>query len=197
MELFNQNNTTTKECLPQVAGSELKSWFLIVCFQDHHPSQQGQCGLHGIYLRAFCTGLDSVLQPYRQALLDLEQEVREEIWEHLFWDSRLGHVLEFEMFFDMVGYLRVGYFLCVWRVRCTLCDCPSHDQSGMQIMPKVPECVYKSPSFGFIIAWKSELIIFYKASVLNKLKLTLSPFLYSLLVFMDQIESRYFVWYPT
>ncbi|XP_023051816.1 gamma-tubulin complex component 4 isoform X3 [Piliocolobus tephrosceles] len=42
--------------------------------QDHHPSQQGQGGLHGIYLRAFCTGLDSVLQPYRQALLDLEQE---------------------------------------------------------------------------------------------------------------------------
>ncbi|EQB77534.1 gamma-tubulin complex component 4 [Camelus ferus] len=43
--------------------------------QDHHPSQQGQGGLHGIYLRAFCTGLDSVLQPYRQALLDLEQEI--------------------------------------------------------------------------------------------------------------------------
>nr|ABY84139.1 tubulin, gamma complex associated protein 4 (predicted) [Callithrix jacchus] len=42
--------------------------------QDHHPSQQGQGGLHGIYLRAFCTGLDSVLQPYRQAILDLEQE---------------------------------------------------------------------------------------------------------------------------
>uniref|UniRef100_A0A8B9PNF5 Gamma-tubulin complex component n=1 Tax=Apteryx owenii TaxID=8824 RepID=A0A8B9PNF5_APTOW len=42
--------------------------------QDHHPSQQNQGGLHGIYLRAFCTGLDSVLQPYRQALLDLEQE---------------------------------------------------------------------------------------------------------------------------
>ncbi|XP_032606112.1 gamma-tubulin complex component 4 isoform X3 [Taeniopygia guttata] len=42
--------------------------------QDHHPSQQNQSGLHGIYLRAFCTGLDSVLQPYRQALLDLEQE---------------------------------------------------------------------------------------------------------------------------
>uniref|UniRef100_A0A2K6GBZ4 Gamma-tubulin complex component n=1 Tax=Propithecus coquereli TaxID=379532 RepID=A0A2K6GBZ4_PROCO len=42
--------------------------------QDHHPSQQGQGGLYGIYLRAFCTGLDSVLQPYRQALLDLEQE---------------------------------------------------------------------------------------------------------------------------
>ncbi|XP_038605873.1 gamma-tubulin complex component 4 [Tachyglossus aculeatus] len=42
--------------------------------QDHHPSQQGQGGLHGIYLRAFCTGLDSALQPYRQALLDLEQE---------------------------------------------------------------------------------------------------------------------------
>uniref|UniRef100_A0A8V5H442 Gamma-tubulin complex component n=1 Tax=Melopsittacus undulatus TaxID=13146 RepID=A0A8V5H442_MELUD len=43
--------------------------------QDHHPSQQNQSGLHGIYLRAFCTGLDSVLQPYRQALLDLEQEI--------------------------------------------------------------------------------------------------------------------------
>ncbi|KAM9181896.1 gamma-tubulin complex component 4 isoform 2-T2 [Mergus octosetaceus] len=42
--------------------------------QDHHVSQQNQGGLHGIYLRAFCTGLDSVLQPYRQALLDLEQE---------------------------------------------------------------------------------------------------------------------------
>ncbi|KAE8618021.1 hypothetical protein XENTR_v10009254 [Xenopus tropicalis] len=42
--------------------------------QDHHPSQQGQVGLHGIYLRAFCRGLDSILQPYRQALLDLEQE---------------------------------------------------------------------------------------------------------------------------
>uniref|UniRef100_A0A8B9E505 Gamma-tubulin complex component n=1 Tax=Anser cygnoides TaxID=8845 RepID=A0A8B9E505_ANSCY len=41
---------------------------------DHHVSQQNQGGLHGIYLRAFCTGLDSVLQPYRQALLDLEQE---------------------------------------------------------------------------------------------------------------------------
>lgn len=49
----------------------------IVRFQDHHPSQQNQSGLHGIYLRAFCTGLDSVLQPYRQALLDLEQEVKE------------------------------------------------------------------------------------------------------------------------
>ncbi|XP_078388453.1 gamma-tubulin complex component 4 isoform X2 [Cetorhinus maximus] len=42
--------------------------------QECHPSQQGQAGLHGIYLRAFCTGLDSMLQPYRQALLDLEQE---------------------------------------------------------------------------------------------------------------------------
>ncbi|CAJ1050058.1 gamma-tubulin complex component 4 [Xyrichtys novacula] len=42
--------------------------------QEHHSNQAGQTGLHGIYLRAFCTGLDSVLQPYRQALLDLEQE---------------------------------------------------------------------------------------------------------------------------
>uniref|UniRef100_A0A8C2LFF0 Gamma-tubulin complex component n=1 Tax=Cricetulus griseus TaxID=10029 RepID=A0A8C2LFF0_CRIGR len=42
--------------------------------QDHHPSQPGQGGLHGIYPRAFCIGLDSVLQPYRQALFDLEQE---------------------------------------------------------------------------------------------------------------------------
>uniref|UniRef100_A0A452ERL5 Gamma-tubulin complex component n=1 Tax=Capra hircus TaxID=9925 RepID=A0A452ERL5_CAPHI len=50
--------------------------------QDHHPSQQGQGGSHGIYLRAFCTGLDSVLQPYRQALLDLEQEVRRDVGSH-------------------------------------------------------------------------------------------------------------------
>uniref|UniRef100_A0A8C4KKB9 Gamma-tubulin complex component n=1 Tax=Dromaius novaehollandiae TaxID=8790 RepID=A0A8C4KKB9_DRONO len=49
--------------------------------QDHHPSQQNQGGLHGIYLRAFCTGLDSVLQPYRQALLDLEQEVKRDLEE--------------------------------------------------------------------------------------------------------------------
>lgn len=39
-------------------------------------NQQNQTVLHGIYLRAFCTGLDSMLQPYRQALLDLEQEVK-------------------------------------------------------------------------------------------------------------------------
>ncbi|XP_077420800.1 gamma-tubulin complex component 4 [Vanacampus margaritifer] len=42
--------------------------------QEHHTNQASQTGLHGIYLRAFCTGLDSMLQPYRQALLDLEQE---------------------------------------------------------------------------------------------------------------------------
>lgn len=42
--------------------------------QEHHTNQPNQTGLHGIYLRAFCTGLDSTLQPYRQALLDLEQE---------------------------------------------------------------------------------------------------------------------------
>ncbi|CAJ0947622.1 unnamed protein product [Ranitomeya imitator] len=41
---------------------------------DHHPSQPGPTGLHGIYLRAFCRGLESILQPYRQSLLDLEQE---------------------------------------------------------------------------------------------------------------------------
>ncbi|XP_044300831.1 gamma-tubulin complex component 4 isoform X2 [Varanus komodoensis] len=35
---------------------------------DLYSTQQG------IYLRAFCTGLDTVLEPYRQALLDLEQE---------------------------------------------------------------------------------------------------------------------------
>ncbi|GAA6219035.1 gamma-tubulin complex component 4 isoform X1 [Lates japonicus] len=42
--------------------------------QEHHTNQSNQTGLHGIYLRAFCTGLDSMLQPYRQTLLDLEQE---------------------------------------------------------------------------------------------------------------------------
>uniref|UniRef100_A0A1A7YDD3 Gamma-tubulin complex component n=2 Tax=Iconisemion striatum TaxID=60296 RepID=A0A1A7YDD3_9TELE len=42
--------------------------------QEHHTNPLNQTGLHGIYLRAFCTGLDSMLQPYRQALLDLEQE---------------------------------------------------------------------------------------------------------------------------
>ncbi|XP_053721406.1 gamma-tubulin complex component 4 [Synchiropus splendidus] len=42
--------------------------------QEHHSNQPNQTGLHGTYLSAFCTGLDSMLQPYRQALLDLEQE---------------------------------------------------------------------------------------------------------------------------
>ncbi|CAB1339114.1 unnamed protein product [Coregonus sp. 'balchen'] len=42
--------------------------------QEHHSIQPNQAGLNGVYLRAFCTGLDSMLQPYRQALLDLEQE---------------------------------------------------------------------------------------------------------------------------
>uniref|UniRef100_A0AAR2L8A6 Gamma-tubulin complex component n=1 Tax=Pygocentrus nattereri TaxID=42514 RepID=A0AAR2L8A6_PYGNA len=42
--------------------------------QEHYSNQPSQTGLHGIYLRAFCTGLHSMLQPYRQALLDLEQE---------------------------------------------------------------------------------------------------------------------------
>lgn len=42
--------------------------------QEHHSNQPNQAGLNGIYLRAFCTGLDSMLQPYRQAILDLEQE---------------------------------------------------------------------------------------------------------------------------
>uniref|UniRef100_A0A8D0KKU6 Gamma-tubulin complex component n=1 Tax=Salvator merianae TaxID=96440 RepID=A0A8D0KKU6_SALMN len=37
--------------------------------QEPHPAQPG-----GLYLQAFCTGLDAVLRPYRQALLDLEQE---------------------------------------------------------------------------------------------------------------------------
>ncbi|XP_061621034.1 gamma-tubulin complex component 4 isoform X3 [Phyllopteryx taeniolatus] len=43
--------------------------------QEHLTIQASQTGLHGIYLRAFCTGLDSILQPYRQTLLDLEQEI--------------------------------------------------------------------------------------------------------------------------
>lgn len=42
--------------------------------QDHHSNTVSQSGLHGIYLRAFCTGLHSMLQPYRQTLLNLEQE---------------------------------------------------------------------------------------------------------------------------
>lgn len=50
-------------------------WFLLHVSQEHYSSQPSQTGLHGIYLRAFCTGLNSMLQPYRQALLDLEKEV--------------------------------------------------------------------------------------------------------------------------
>uniref|UniRef100_A0A670YTI2 Gamma-tubulin complex component n=1 Tax=Pseudonaja textilis TaxID=8673 RepID=A0A670YTI2_PSETE len=38
------------------------------------PPQELLASPPGIYLRAFCTGLDAVLQPYRQALLGLEQE---------------------------------------------------------------------------------------------------------------------------
>uniref|UniRef100_A0A8V5H8U0 Gamma-tubulin complex component n=1 Tax=Melopsittacus undulatus TaxID=13146 RepID=A0A8V5H8U0_MELUD len=72
--------------------------------QDHHPSQQNQSGLHGIYLRAFCTGLDSVLQPYRQALLDLEQEVKERFGTKCCpaADSILFCVLQFQLLFPSV-----------------------------------------------------------------------------------------------
>ncbi|XP_062266212.1 gamma-tubulin complex component 4 [Platichthys flesus] len=45
-----------------------------VHLQEHHPNQPNQTGLHGSYLWAFCAGLDSMLRPYRQTLLDLEQE---------------------------------------------------------------------------------------------------------------------------
>lgn len=39
--------------------------------QEHHTNQTG---LYGSYLWAFCSGLNSMLQPYRKALLDVEQE---------------------------------------------------------------------------------------------------------------------------
>ena len=32
-------------------------------------------GLHGLYIRAFCQGLHQVLEPYRQRLVSLEQEL--------------------------------------------------------------------------------------------------------------------------
>uniref|UniRef100_A0A8D2MK33 Gamma-tubulin complex component n=1 Tax=Zonotrichia albicollis TaxID=44394 RepID=A0A8D2MK33_ZONAL len=70
--------------------------------QDHHPSQQNQSGLHGIYLRAFCTGLDSVLQPYRQALLDLEQEVKERDTEQEAVVNISFLVLQFQLLFPSV-----------------------------------------------------------------------------------------------
>lgn len=84
------------------------------------------------------------------------------IWEQHLWDSRLGHIFEFEMSFDMVMQLGVSYFLCgcKYSLQCFLRDCPSHGQSGVQIMAKVPEWVYKSPTFDFI-NWKSELILFH------------------------------------
>ena len=31
--------------------------------------------LHGMYVQAFCTGLESVLEPYRQTLIDLEKSI--------------------------------------------------------------------------------------------------------------------------
>ena len=92
-------------------GFQAVSWKadFSLLFQDHHPSQQGQGGSHGIYLRAFCTGLDSVLQPYRQALLDLEQEVRRDAGSRtsgtadegtfLMWDALwYGQVAKSELF---------------------------------------------------------------------------------------------------
>lgn len=44
----------------------------VVAHQEHHTNQTG---LYGSYLWAFCSGLNSMLQPYRKALLDVEQEV--------------------------------------------------------------------------------------------------------------------------
>ncbi|MEJ1288883.1 hypothetical protein NN561_019919 [Cricetulus griseus] len=79
--------------------------------QDHHPSQPGQGGLHGIYPRAFCIGLDSVLQPYRQALFDLEQEVvdrirstaAEHLWKLMVEESDLLGQLKIIKDFSLLG----------------------------------------------------------------------------------------------
>ena len=35
-------------------------------------------GIHGLYIRAFCEGLDQVLDTYRQLLLDIERELLED-----------------------------------------------------------------------------------------------------------------------
>ena len=35
-------------------------------------------GIHGLYIRAFCEGLDQVLNAYRQLLLDIERELLED-----------------------------------------------------------------------------------------------------------------------
>lgn len=164
-------------------------------FQDHHPSQQGQGGSHGIYLRAFCTGLDSVLQPYRQALLDLEQEVRRDMGSHTSGTADKGMFLIWNVLW--YGQVEKNEPFSAWlEGKFVLCDCPSHGQSGRWITAEVPEWVSKSPSFGFVIIRKSELIIFCKWSILSTLKWTLSLLSDSLLVFTDEIDSRYCIWSP-
>ena len=45
--------------------------------------------LHGLYIEALCEGLDQVLLPYREALIDLERLILEEA--HLFQLSHVQH----------------------------------------------------------------------------------------------------------
>ena len=37
--------------------------------------EENPSGLHGMYVQALCSGLDGVLEPYRQTLIDLEKSI--------------------------------------------------------------------------------------------------------------------------
>lgn len=51
----------------------LKHWNLY-CFFFFHPGTTSQEPF-GLYIQAFCTGLDQVLDSYRKSLIDLETQV--------------------------------------------------------------------------------------------------------------------------
>lgn len=59
-------------------GSQYKQFQAFIAKYGHSPNQsrkQNEPCLHGLYLKAFCSGLDRVLDSYRQKLLSLEKEI--------------------------------------------------------------------------------------------------------------------------
>ncbi|PVD20069.1 hypothetical protein C0Q70_20563 [Pomacea canaliculata] len=63
--------------------------------------QDSKSAPHGLYIQSFCCGLDQVLQDYRQALLDLEQEILRD--PHLPVSHLQYKLQDFQLLFQALG----------------------------------------------------------------------------------------------
>lgn len=88
-------------------------------FDEHEPASD--CVLYGLYLSAFCDGLDAVLEPYKQTLLDIEKEI---LADPLLTFTHAIHCLEpFHLLFDALLSL--------------ICTIKSRKNHGCQILTTV------------------------------------------------------------